>query len=652
MANRWRWGVGAVVASLLGCKAPDVPDAIPPGASDHVSLVDDVGDDDTVDDAAALELAAFIKANYTKAEVRIPMRDGVELFTAIYTPKDVTEPVPMMLFRTPYSVSPYGTSEFAKRIGPSDTITRDKWIFVHQDVRGRFMSGGEFVNMTPHVADKNGDKDIDESTDTYDTIAWLIANVQEHNGRVGQWGISYPGFYAAAGMIDAHPALRAVSPQAPIADWFFDDFHHHGAFFLPHLFNFIARFGVKREGLTKEWPPRFEHGTPDGYEFFLDLGPLSNANSRHLKGEIAFWNDNAAHPNYDEFWRKRNLLPHLNNVAPAVMTVGGLFDAEDLYGPLNIYRAIEANNPKSDNRLVMGPWRHGGWSRTEGDHLGEIPFGSNTAAYYQTEIEAPFFRHHLADGPAPEVFEARVFETGTNRWRRFDQWPPETTKRQFFAAADGGLSDVAPTARKAFDEWTSDPKHPVPYTKVITTGMDANYMVEDQRFAARRPDVVTFRSEPLTEAVTFAGPLTAQLWVSTSGTASDWVVKVIDQQPSDAEPFVLSDDNEVPAGDYQMLVRSEVIRGRFRDGYETPKPFTPGKPTAVSLPLQDVLHTFGKGHRIVVQVQSTWFPLVDINPHHYAANVFEATERDFVSATQRVYRDREHPTHLDVHVLK
>ncbi|MEM6991591.1 MAG: CocE/NonD family hydrolase [Myxococcota bacterium] len=644
------WLACALGASTLGCRAPEVPSSIPPPATAPLPFVSDAVEDED-DEVSPPELAAYIAANYDKTEVRIPMRDGTELFTAIFSPKAADGPVPIMMYRTPYAVDPYGPDGMPDKIGPSEALTHEDWIFVHQDVRGRFMSDGEFVNMTPHVANKRGNKDIDESTDTYDTIEWLLANVQGHNGRVGQWGISYPGFYAAAGMIDAHPALVAVSPQAPIADWFFDDFHHRGAFFLPHTFNFMARFGVKREGRTTEWTPRFDHGTPDGYRFFLDLGPLTNVNARHYKGKIAFWNEAVAHPNYDAFWKARDLLPHLNRVAPAVMIVGGWFDAEDLYGPLNIYRSVEAKNPKVDNRLVMGPWRHGGWGRSDGDHLAAIPFGSKTGAYYRNEIEATFFRHHLADGPAPAQFEARVFETGTNEWRSFDVWPPKTELRELYAAADGALSSEPPKVRRGFEQWQSDPKKPVPYTELVSNGMNALYMIEDQRFASRRTDVVTFRSEPLAEATTVAGPILADLWVSTSGSGSDWVVKVIDQFPAGDATFDLPDGKQVPSGDYEMMVRSEVIRGRFRDGFDTPVPFTPNKPTRVALPLQDVLHTFPKGHRIVVQIHSTWFPLVDINPHHYADNVFQAKAADFVPATQRVYRDVAHPTKLQLHIV-
>jgi putative CocE/NonD family hydrolase len=449
-------------------------------------------------------------------------------------------------------------------------------------------------------------------------------------------------------MIDAHPALTAVSPQAPIADWYFDDFHHHGAVFLPHAFNFLATFGRKREGLEKEWGPRFDHGTPDGYDFFQRMGPLKNANERYLHGEIAFWNEVTQHPDRDAYWQARDILPHLKNTAPAVMTVGGWFDAEDLYGPLQIYRHVEKNNPDAFNMLVMGPWRHGGWSRTAGDELGNVSFDAPTSEFYQEKVEKPFFDHYLKDGPAPNLPEAMVFETGANEWRRFEQWPPATTERSFYFAAEGSLRAEAPAAKKAFDSFISDPEHPVPFTTAINKGMTREYMTDDQRFAARRPDVLVYQSEPLTEAMTLAGPLTAELWVSTSQRDADWVVKVIDVFPNSTETPEERRDPNMAMGGYQMMVRSEVIRGRYREDYAKPKPFTPNKATKVELPLQDFLHTFEPGHRIMIQVQSTWFPLVDINPQGWVDNIFEADEKDFVSAEHRVYRDGKHPSRIVV----
>ncbi len=570
------------------------------------------------------------------------MRDGVTLFTTIYAPKAREAALPMLMIRTPYSVAPYGEDEFPDRLGPSDAMMEDGYIYVYQDVRGRFMSGGEFVNMTPH----EGPLETSESTDTYDTVDWLLDNVDGHNGRVGQWGISYPGFYAAAGMISHHPALVAVSPQAPIADWWYDDFHHHGAFFLPHAFNFLAVFGRPRTGPTKEWGPRFDHGTEDGFQFFMELGPLENARGRYLGQHNAFWNAIVAHPNYDEFWRSRDILPHLSDVAPAVMTVGGWFDAEDLYGPLKIYEAVERNNPDVFNMLVMGPWRHGGWSRSAGDHLGDVAFGAKTSRFYQEEVERRFFGHFLRGEGALDLPEALVFETGSNQWRSFDEWPPSTsTSGALFLGGGGSLGQVAPNDRSARDRFVSDPEHPVPFTEDVATGMTREYMTDDQRFASRRPDVLTYQTAPLDAGVSLAGPIEAELWVTTDHQDADWIVKLIDVFPNDAKDHEFLSEGQHMSG-YQMMVRSEVLRGRFRNSPERPEPFASGEPTRITVQLQDVLHRFEPGHRIMVQIQSTWFPLVDRNPQRWVDNIFLATEADFEAATHEVLREREHPSAL------
>ncbi len=580
------------------------------------------------------------------------MRDGVHLFTAIYSPKDRSRTYPMLMRRTPYSVSPYGERSYPQSLGPSELLARQGFIFVLQDVRGTYMSEGIFVNMTPHIAEKSNPEDVDESTDTYDTIEWLLGNVENHNGRVGQWGISYPGFYSAASMIDAHPALEAVSPQAPIADWWYDDFHHHGAFFLPHAFRFFSSFGVPRSGPTTQRNPGFEFPTPDGYEFYLDIGPLANVNELYFNHRIPFWDSMLVHPNYDEFWKSRNILPHLENVAPAVLTVGGWFDAEDLYGPLQIYRNVEEKNPEVFNALVMGPWRHGGWARDAGDSLGYIRFGSETAYYYQENIEAVFFNYFLKGEGELNLPEAYVFETGRNQWRTFPEWPPsEAQNASLFLGSGGSLLFEAPSGPgEAFDEWVSDPDRPVPFTPDIATGMTREYMVDDQRFASRRPDVRVYETPPLEEALTLVGPLIADLWVSTSGTDSDWIVKLVDVFPPDA-PDHPGLPRGVPMGGYEMMVRSEVIRGRFRNSYESPEPFVPNQPARIRLPLQDVLHTFEAGHRIQIQIQSSWFPLVDRNPQTFVENIFLAEKEDFVEATQRVYRSANRPSGIQVLVL-
>ena len=589
--------------------------------------------------AASAQGLEFIKANYTKYEYEIPMRDGVKLFTSVYIPKDESQTWPILLNRTPYSVSPYGEDQYKTSLGPSELFAKDKFIFVYQDVRGRWMSEGEFVNMRPQKVRKSGPGDIDESTDTYDTIDWLIHNVPHHNGKAGMWGISYPGFYAAAGMIDAHPALKAVSPQAPIADWFIgDDFHHNGTLYLPHAFNFLANFGHPRpEPTTKKTTP-FEHGTPDGYNFFEKLEPLANANEKYFKNDVPFWNEMMKHPNYDEFWQARNLRPHLRNIKPAVMTVGGWFDAEDLFGALNTYQSVEKQSPGASNILVMGPWYHGGWARSDGELLGNVHFNAKTSVFYREKIELPFFQFYLKDKGEMKLPEAYVFETGSNQWRKYDAWPPpRTSKKRLYLAGHGKLSFEAPADGGAFEEYPSDPAKPVPFAAETAIGMTREHMTEDQRFAGRRPDVLVYRTEPLKQDMTVAGPIRNSLQVSTTGTDSDFVLKLIDVYPDDFP------DNEpnprgIKMGGYQQLVRGEAMRGRFRNSYERPEAFEPGKPAKVEWTMPDVNHTFRKGHRIMVQVQSTWFPLVDINPQKFV-DINNAKTTDFEKATERVYKN-------------
>ena len=595
---------------------------------------------------------AEVKAAYTKREQLIPMRDGVKLFTAIYSPKDQSQTYPIMLTRTPYTVFPYGPEQYKPVLGPSLFLQKEKYIFVYQDVRGKFMSEGEYVDVRPHKPKKNGPKDIDESSDAYDTIVWLLKNVPNNNGRVGMWGISYPGFYTSMGVIDAHPALKAASPQAPIVDWFIgDDFHHNGALFLPHAFDFFATLGKHRPKPTTEFPPRFQHGTPDGYRFFLEMGPLANANRKYLKGEVQFWNDLMEHPNYDAFWQARDIRPHLRNIKPAVMTVGGWFDAEDLFGALNTYKTIEETNPGIRNTLVMGPWFHGGWARGEGESLGDIHFGSKTSLAYQETVELPFFNCLLKDKCDGQIPEAMVFETGSNTWRRYDSWPPKNVEsRDLYLTANGGLAFAPDKTVAGFDEYVSDPARPVPFINGTAIGMTREYMVEDQRFASRRPDVLVYQTPILDRDVTLAGPIKATLFVSTTGTDSDFVVKLIDVFPdSMADP----DPNPagVTMGGYQMLVRGEPMRARFRNSYSTPEPMTPGKVTKVEFTLPDVNHAFLRGHRIMIQIQSSWFPLVDRNPQKFL-DINRATESDFQKATQRVYRSAPNNSRITVSVLK
>ena len=600
---------------------------------------------------------------YTKYEYRIPMRDGVRLFTAVYVPKDDSQTYPILMTRTPYSCAPYGVDRYPDSLKPGARYQKAGYIFVYQDVRGRWMSEGTFVNMRPHNPDKKSPKDIDESSDTYDTIEWLLKNVKGHNGKVGQWGISYPGFYAVCGMIDAHPALKAASPQAPVTEWFLgDDWHHNGALFLPHAFNFMANFGKPRPDPIKKNPfLPFDHGTPDGYKFFLDMGPLKNADTRYFKGDVAFWNEVMSHPNYDAWWQARNIRQYVKNIKPAVLTVGGWFDAENLFGALETFKKSEANSPPPHNHLVMGPWDHGGWSKPGGgDKLGDVAFHAKTADFYQEKIEFPFFEYHLKGKGEDRHPKAWVFETGTNRWRRFDSWPPKDAKPTPLHLWHGGiLSELPDLSRDAvdsvtpppnFDEFISDPAKPVPFINKTGIGMLREYMTADQRFAATRPDVMVYETPELTEDVTVAGPIEVELYVSTTGTDADWVVKLIDVYPDDY-PDPKPNPADVKMGGYQQLVRGEPFRGKYRNNFEKPEPFKPGAIAKIKFTMPDVLHTFRPGHRIMVQVQSSWFPLVDRNPQTYC-NIYEADAEAFQKQTHRVYRDTEHRSRITVHVLK
>ncbi len=590
---------------------------------------------------------SYIRLHYVKSEHMVPMRDGVKLFTSVFVPRDTTKTYPILMKRTPYSVRPYDEDKYPAKLGPSDLFIKAGYIFVNQDVRGRYASEGTFVQVTPHVVNKSKPTDIDESTDAYDTIEWLLKNIPNHNGRVGMHGISYPGFYAAAGMIDAHPALKAVSPQAPVGDWYFDDFLHHGSFFLAHAFTWLSSHDKERPKPTTEPVKPYVFPTPDGYKMFLEAGSIENIDKQYLKDSVPFWKEMMLHPNRDEFWQRRSLIPHLKNVAPAVMTVTGWYDAEDLYGSFKTYHSIEKQNPKVNSVLVVGPWHHGGWASVDGDKLGKVPFGSKTGEFYRAEIELPFFEKYLKDKDLPAPAEAIVFETGSNAWRTFDHWPPKQTEsKKLFVRERGKLDFAAPEKKdgeEASDDFVSDPNKPVPYTENITPKMLIEYMVDDQRFASRRPDVLSYQTEPFTEDMVIAGPLEVDLWVSTTGTDADWVVKLIDVRPDAPDT--------TPLAGYQMLLRSEVFRGRFRNDYAKPEPFKPGEVTRVRFELLDVLHRFQKGHRLMVQIQSTWFPLVDRNPQTFVDNIYFAKPEDFRKATHRVYRSAAHPTSLSVGIL-
>lgn len=592
----------------------------------------------TASAAEELDRKGFEEA-YTKYEFAVPMRDGVRLHTSVLVPKDDSKSYPILYSRTPYGLRPYGSSAFLDPSGSLEVFAKDRFIFAFQDVRGRNGSEGTYVHVRPFVRGKREKTDIDESTDAWDSIDWLVKNLPNNNGRVGMWGISYPGFYTSMGMIDSHPALKAASPQAPIADWFIgDDFHHHGALFLPHAFNFLSTFEQKLEEPTRQDPRRFDHQTPDGYDFFLRLGPLANADTRYFKGQIAFWQELAAHPDYDAFWQARNVRPHLRNVRCAVMTVGGWYDAEDLFGALSTYRATESNNQGITNVLVMGPWAHGEWGHGEGNHLGAVQFRAKTGVYYREQIELPFFRHFLKDDAAFPLPEAFVFETGTQQWRRFDAWPPaDVTPATWYLQPAGRLGQARPDqGPETFDEYVSDPARPVPYIPNTAIGMTREYMTDDQRFASTRPDVLVYETPLLEEDLTIAGPITATLHVSTTGTDADWVVKVIDVYSGDY-PDPDPNPARVRMGGYQQLVRGEPMRGRYRNDYARPEPFEPGKVTKVEWVLPDVFHTFRRGHRVMVQIQSSWFPLVDRNPQTFV-DPWKAKAEDFRKATHKVYR--------------
>lgn len=597
-----------------------------------------------------------VKASYTKYEYTIPMRDGVKLFTSVYIPKDTTQKYPIMLNRTPYSVGPYGADSYRNSVGPSDHFAREGYIFVYQDVRGKFMSEGEFQFMRPHKPDKRGPSDTDESSDTYDTIDWLVKNIPHNNGRVGLWGISYPGFQAAMGVIDAHPALKAASPQAPMADVFIgDDFHHNGAFFLTHAFGWLsgtAPARSNREAIDKR-PEPFKYGTPDGYEFFLNVGPISNVNKNYFKDAVPIWNEFMLHGTYDEYWKSRNVIPHLKNVKPAVMTVVGWFDSEDKYGGVNVYHKIEKENPGIKNIIVWGPWHHGGWARIDGDTLGNIRFGSKTSLWFRENVELPFFNYYLKDKGELKLPEVTAFMTGANEWKSYDQWPPkEAATRDLYLQANGKLLFSSPTEKSgnAFDSYVSDPSKPIPFTAQTTTFMGHLYMVEDQRFAWSRPDVLVYQSDSLTEDVTIAGPVKAELYASTTGTDCDWVVKLIDVYPGNA-PDNVPNPAGTRMGGFQMMLAGDVMRSKFRNSFEKPGPMVPNKVTKIEFELPDKLHRFLKGHKIMVQIQSSWFPLVDRNPGR-SVDIYNAKESDFQKTTQKVYRSANFSSHLRLNVLR
>lgn len=601
----------------------------------------------------------YVSDNYTKQEVAIEMRDGVKLHTTIYAPKDTSKEYPIIMQRTPYSSQPYGEGKFKEKIGPNIHMMQDGYIVVYQDVRGRWLSEGHYENMRAYIPNKESEKDIDESSDTYDSIEWLVNNVENNNGNVGIWGISYPGFYSTYATVDAHPALKAASPQASIGDFFFDDFHHNGAYLLSY-FRATSLFGTPRPNgdtpIDTAWYSLPKLPSEDQYQFFLDKGPLKNLDTffeyetadtpRMAKEGVTddyFWNELKEHPNYDELWQSRGLIQHLKNVKPhvATMVVGGWFDAEDLYGPLETYKNIEKYNDGNYNTMVFGPWDHGRWARRNGRSLvGNYYFGDGISEFFQEEIETKFF-HHFLKGSGDKnsgLPEAYVFDTGRKEWKKYDTWPPKgVAKQNMFLSENQKLTTE--TKSTVGVEFVSNIKKPVPYSEDIKSVFTPRkYMTDDQRFAARRSDVLVFETDVMKEDLTLSGDILAKLKVATTGTAADWIVKVIDVHPSDTETNEEMQDH-LKMSNYHLMVRSEVLRGRFRNSFINPEPFLPNEKTEVNIKLQDVFHTIKKGHKLQIQVQSTWFPLIDLNPQTYVENIFKADESDFKTQTHTVFTD-------------
>ena len=605
--------------------------------------------------------ADFVHTTYAKQEYMIPMRDGVKLFTAVYAPKDQSRAYPILIERTPYSVGPYGTNNYRGALGPSDSLDREGFIFVYQDVRGRHHSEGEYIDIPPHKTHLSGPKETDESTDAYDTIDWLVRNIPNNNGRAGLWGVSYPGYYAAFGLMGSHPALKAVSPQAPMGDvGDGDDAYHNGAFFLAANFGFYTGFWPRGPDPAKpKAHRRFDFGTADEYEFYLRMGPLSNAEEICFHHQNEYWSDMLQHPNYDLFWASRALGPDMAHLTAPVLLVGGWFDAEDLGGTLKLFRAMEKEGSAPALTLVMGPWSHGGWGGGGGERLGNLSFGSKTGEFFRDQIEGPFFLQALKgkgeglkSAEDKRIPKAWMFQTGKNEWRRFDAWPPKkATPRRLYLEAGGKLSFSPPAnTPETFDEYVSDPAKPVPVTGEIGEGMPGDYMTCDQRFAARRTDVLCYQTDPLKKDFTVAGPVTPVLRVSTSGTDSDFIVKLIDVYPDDY-PDPWPNPRGVHLGGYQQMVRGEPFRGKFRRSMSRPEPFVPGQAARIQFAMPDVLHTFAKGHRIMVQIQSSWFPMVDRNPQQFE-DIPKAKASDFQKAVERVYSGGAEGTRVEVLVIE
>ncbi len=576
--------------------------------------------------------AASAAAGFDSTEAQIPMRDGIRLRTRIFTPKAVTSPLPLLLTRTPYGISG-AAGNFA---GSYAELAAEGFIFVFQDIRGRFGSEGAFVMLRP-PRDKRDAKAVDESTDTYDTIEWLLKNVPRNNGRVGMLGVSYPGWLTVMAMLDPHPALKAVSPQASPASMFLgDDFHHNGAFRLSYGFEYVTMM----EG-SKEFSP-FTFDQYDTYSWYLSLGSLANADERHLLGKYPTWNNFVAHPNYDAFWQREAVMQYLDRVTVPTLNVAGWWDQEDFYGPLKIYETLEPHDSKHLNYLVVGPWNHGGWRGRSGQKLGNIDFGDSTSVHFKRNIEVPWFAYWLKNKGTLQLAEATTFEAGANEWRSHESWPPpraQVTPRRLYFHAGGRMAFQPPAAAadSGFDAYVADPARPVPYRArpiLPTYGRGSTWptwLVDDQRFAQDRPDVVAWETPPLEDDVVIAGNIMANLFASTTGSDADWVVKLIDVYPERYEP-------DPKLGGYQLMVSNEVFRGRYRKSFEQPEAIVPNQTHEYAIDLHSQNYRFRKGHRIRVQVQSSWFPLIDRNPQTFVPNIFAARESDFRAATQRVFR--------------
>jgi uncharacterized protein len=600
--------------------------------------------------------STWLVNNYNKSEVLIPMRDGIKLFTTIYSPKNTSEKHPILMMRTPYSVAPYG-KEMSKRLYAThwSNYVREQYIIVMQDVRGKYMSEGEFEDVRPFLSIKKSKKDIDEASDSYDAIDWLIKNVKGNNGKVGVFGISYPGFYSTMAALSAHPALKAVSPQAPVTDWYMgDDFHHNGAFALMDAFSFYSSFGKPRPVPTTKHAKGFDFPEKDAYNFYLKQGALRNF-SQYMDS-VKYWNELMSHPLYDNWWQSRDARRACYNLKPAMLIVGGTFDAEDCYGAWNLYKAIEKQSPKTNNRIVMGPWYHGGWQRADGSYLGNVRFGSKTSMLFQNEIELRFFNSYLKDKRDDiSIAEANIFFTGENGWRTFDSWPPRSMEeRKLYLNHNGQLSFNKPDIKESYSSYVSNPKKPVPYDEPVLPYRTREYMINDQRFTARRPDVLVFETNVLEDELTLAGPLIATLKVSLSTTDADFIVKLIDVFPDnfsyDKEYCCKGPEKEVEMAGYQMLVRAEIMRGKFRNSFEKPEPFFPGKTETVKFQLPDVAHTFKKGHKLMVQIQSTWFPLFDRNPQQFT-DIYTCKDEDFISSEIKIHHASEATSHLILSII-